>query len=172
MALTSLPQRTERTRRLPTALRILQRSSLALFQPRRSPQLRERRSARREEMQARVRRPRLPLRNDQNSSRKASRRKLFRPKAMADHEESLPNSHHRSSLSWTTRRNLEDARLEARADRTPIRYFRKEILPIPANQNSILLLLATEEARRARISPQPGKRRGLTYPQPEPRRRE
>jgi len=123
-------------------------------------------------MQAWTRRLRSPPRIVQDSSNKARRRKLFSPGAMADFEENFLNGHQHSSFRWTSHRSLERARPKVRKDRTPIRYLRKEILPIPTSQKSILYLLVLEEARRAWTSPLLGNRRGLTSPRPGQRRRE
>jgi hypothetical protein len=46
----------------------------------------------------------------------------------------------------------------------PIRYLRKDILPIPASQIFLLHLPVSEGAQRARRPSLPGKRKGTTSP--------
>ncbi|CAM6009346.1 unnamed protein product [Sphagnum balticum] len=99
---------------------------------------------------------------------KARRCKLPRPgtMAMADCEENSPNGRLPQSRLWTSRQKSGRARPKARVICTPIRYLRKEILPILASQKSFLYLLVSEGARRPRRSPLPGKRRGTASPPP------
>ncbi len=172
MAPTFPLQRTKRAHRLPTALWILHRPSSVQLQPNRSPLLWERRSARREGMQARTRRLRSPPKIVHDSNSKERRRKLPNPGAMADLEEKFLNGHKHPSLHWMSQRNLGRAKSKVRVDRTPLRYLRKEFLPTSAIQNFIMHLLVSEEARRARTSPLPGNQRGPTSPWPGRRRRE
>jgi hypothetical protein len=85
---------------------------------------------------------------------------------MVNLEEILLNGRLRQSHLWESRQRSEEATLKARALCTPIRYLRKEILPIPASQIFPLHLPVLEEARRTRRPPLPGKRKGSTFPLP------
>jgi hypothetical protein len=69
------------------------------------------------------------------SSRKARRRKLswLGVMAMANFEEILLNGRLRQSRLWESRQRSEEAISKARVSCAPIRYLRKEILPIPAS---------------------------------------
>jgi hypothetical protein len=69
------------------------------------------------------------------SSRKARRRKLswLGVMAMANFEEILLNGRLRQSRLWESRQRSEEAIPKARASCAPIRYLRKEILPIPTS---------------------------------------
>ncbi|CAM6021544.1 unnamed protein product [Sphagnum balticum] len=121
-----------------------------------------------EQSRAQIRRFRSSPRISRGSRRKARRRKLPRPGAMAtaNHEELILNGRLRHSRLWKSRRKSEGAHPKARASRAPIRYLQSESLPFPASQILLLLLQVSEEAQRARRPPLPGKRRGSTFSPP------
>ncbi len=161
-------QRTEKTHRLPTALLFLHRQNFAKLLSSSSPPPVGMRSARKEKSQAQFRHFRLLPRIFRGSSYKARRRKLHRPgaMAMANLEEFFLNGRLCHSRHWRSRQESERENPKARAFCAPIKYLRKEILPFPASQIFLLHLQVSEEARRARRPPLPGKRKGTTSPMP------
>jgi hypothetical protein len=87
--------------------------------------------------------------------------------AMANLEELLLlNGRLCYSRLWRSHKKSERANPKARAYCAPIRYLRKEILPFPASQISLLYLQVSEEAQKARRPPLLGKRKGMTSPPP------
>ncbi len=128
-------QRSEKAHRRPTALLFLHRQSFAKLPLSSPPPSWGRRSARKEESRARFRRFWLLFRIIRGSSRKARRRKLswLGVMAMANFEEILLNGRLRQSRLWESRQRSEEAIPKARASCAPIRYLRKEILPIPTS---------------------------------------
>jgi hypothetical protein len=90
-----------------------------------------------------------------NYSKQARKSKLPCSGAMADLEESFSNGHIRHLLLWKSRRGFWRARSKALTAFTPIRYLRKESLPSPASQISLLHLLVWE-GRLATHSPRDG----------------
>jgi hypothetical protein len=85
---------------------------------------------------------------------------------MANLEELVFNGRLRHSRLWKSQRRTEKTNLKARASCAPIRYLQLEPLPFPASQILLLHLQVSEEARRARRPPLPGKRKGSTSPLP------
>jgi hypothetical protein len=85
---------------------------------------------------------------------------------MANLKEILLNGRLHQSRHWELRKRSEEATPKARALYAPIRYLRKEILPILASQFFSLHLPVSEETRRTRRPSLPGKRKGLTSPMP------
>ncbi len=162
-------QRSEKAHRLPTALLFLHRRSIAKLLPNSSPPSLGMRSARKEELRTGFRRFRVLPRIFRGSSCKARRRKLPRPGAMAManlEELLLLNGRLCYSRLWRSHKKSERANPKARAYCAPIRYLRKEILPFPASQISLLYLQVSEEAQKARRPPLLGKRKGMTSPPP------
>ncbi len=168
MVLTLPLQRSEKAHRRPTALLFLHRQSFTKLLPSFPFPSLGIRLARKEESRAQFRRFRLLSRIIRSSSCKARRRKLPRLGAMAtaNLEEILLNDRLRQSRLWKSRQRSEKANPKVRASCAPIKYLRKEILPIPASLIFLLYLPVSEEARRARRPPLPGKRKGTTSPLP------
>jgi hypothetical protein len=110
----------------------------------------------------------VPPRDQARHRDQARRRKLPRPgaMAMAHLEEPLLNGRLDKSHPWTSRQRSRRTSPKAQACCAPIKYLRKEILPIPASQNFLLYMQVPEETWRTRRPPQPGKRKGMTSPPP------
>ncbi len=161
-------QRLEKAHQRPTALLFLHRRSFAKLPPSLSTFSLRTRAARKDESRTSIRRFRLPPKINRDPRDQARKRKLPRPgaMAMAHLEELLLNGRLRKSHLWTSRQRSGRTSPKAQACCAPIRYLRKEFLPIPASQNFLLYMQVPEESWRTRRPPQPGRRKGMTSPPP------
>ncbi len=161
-------QRSEKAHQRPTALLFLHRRSFAKLPPSLSTFSLKTRAARKDESRTPIRRFRLPPGINRDPKDQARNRNLPRPGAMvmAHLKELLLNGRLRKSHLWTSRQRSGRTSSKAQACCTPIRYLRKEFLPIPASQNFLLYLQVSEESWRTQRPPQPGRRKGTTSPPP------
>jgi len=147
---------------------VLHRWSFAKLPPSLSTSSQRTRAARKDESRTPIRRFRLAPEINRNPRDQARRRKLPRPGAMATAhlEELLLNGCLRKSHLWTLRQRSGRTSPKAQTFCAPIRYLRKEFLPIPASQKFLLYLQAPEETWRTRRPLLPGRRKGTTSPPP------
>ncbi len=161
-------QRSEKAHQRLTTLLFLHRRIFAKLPPSLPTFFLRTRAARKDESRTPIRRFRLPPVINRDPRDQARKRKLPRPgaMAMAHLEEFLFNGRLHKSHFWTSRQRSGRTSPKAQACCAPIRYLRKEFLPIPASQNFLLYLQVSEESWRTRRPPQPGRRKGMTSPLP------